>query len=59
MLSKKAITRFKRIYKRKFKVNLNDKEAFRKANKLLNLYRAVYGFNPPNQRKENQPTNSG
>jgi len=43
MLPKEAIEEFKRIYKQKFKKDLNDIEASRRANNLLNLYKAIYG----------------
>ena len=43
MLPKEAIEEFKEIYQQVFKENLSDAEASRKASKLLNLYKAVYG----------------
>lgn len=43
ILPKEAVEEFKRIYKKKFNVDLSDEEAVRRANNLLNLYRAVYG----------------
>jgi hypothetical protein len=43
MLSKEAIEEFKKIYKQKFKKDLSDIEASRRANNLLNLYKAIYG----------------
>jgi len=54
-LSKKAIKEYKKIYKKVFKEGLDDKEAIYQANRLLNLYRAVYGrssFNPNNKKNE-------
>jgi hypothetical protein len=45
MLSKEAIEEFKKIYKQKFKKELSDVEASRRANNLLNLYKTIYG--PP------------
>jgi len=40
-----AIEEFKKIYKQKFKKDLSDIEASRRANNLLNLYKTIYG--PP------------
>jgi len=42
MLPKKAIDQFKELYKKRFGVNLDDKEAKFRANNLFNLYKAVY-----------------
>ena len=42
MLSEKAVQKFKRLYKQRFNEELSDKEAYQRANNLLNLYRAVY-----------------
>jgi aldehyde:ferredoxin oxidoreductase len=42
MLPKKAIEEFKKIYKKSYGVELSDEEATDKANRLVNLYRAVY-----------------
>jgi len=43
MISQKSLEKFKRLYKERFKEELTDKEALRKATRLLNLYRTVYG----------------
>lgn len=43
MLPKKAVDEFKRIYRKRFGVELNDVEASRRANNFVNLYKAVYG----------------
>ncbi|MDP2938531.1 MAG: hypothetical protein Q8O13_00385 [Candidatus Omnitrophota bacterium] len=43
MLSKEAIEEFKRIYKKEFKEELTDGEAYKRATKLLSLYGTVYG----------------
>ena len=42
MLPKKAIDQFKELYKKRFGVELDDKEAEFRANNLFNLYKAVY-----------------
>ena len=42
MLSEKAIQKFKKLYEQRFKETLTDKEALRRATRLLNLYRAIY-----------------
>lgn len=42
MLPKKAIEKFKKIYKKSYGVELSDDEATDKANRLVNLYKAVY-----------------
>ena len=42
MLLKKAIEEFKKIYKKSYGVELSDEDAADKANRLVNLYKAVY-----------------
>lgn len=41
-LSNRAITDFKKIYQKKFGVDLNDDDANEKGVELLNLFRLVY-----------------
>ena len=41
MLPKKAVEEFKKIYKKSYGVELSDEEATDKANRLVNLYKAV------------------
>ena len=43
MLPKEAIEEFKKLYKERFKVELNDEEAAFRANNLINLYEIVRG----------------
>jgi hypothetical protein len=45
ILTQEAIHEFKDIYKKVYKEELSDKQAFEMANNLLNLYKAVYGTN--------------
>lgn len=59
MLSEKAIQQFKKLYERRFNEKLSNKEAFHKANNLLNLYRAIYGSSfcePTNNNQLNKMT---
>jgi len=42
MISKESLGKFKRLYKKRFKEELSDDEALRKATRLLNFYRTVY-----------------
>ena len=42
MLPKNAIEEFKKIYKKSYGVELSDEDATNKANRLVNLYKAVY-----------------
>ena len=42
MLPKKAIEEFKKIYKKSYGIELSDEETTDKANRLVNLYKAVY-----------------
>lgn len=51
-LSKEAVEEFKRLFKKRFKEELTDEEACRRATKLLNLFRAVYGSKIKNQKNE-------
>ncbi|HHE76593.1 MAG TPA: hypothetical protein ENL27_01260 [Candidatus Parcubacteria bacterium] len=42
MLPKKAIDQFKELYKKRYNIELSDKEAEFRANNIINLYKAVY-----------------
>ena len=42
MLPKEAIEEFKDIYKKEFKEELSDADALTKANRLLDLYGAIF-----------------
>lgn len=42
MLPKDAIEEFKKLYRKRFGVDLSNEEAARRANNLVNLYRFVY-----------------
>ena len=42
MISEEALKEFKLIYKKKFDIELSDKDALEKAAKLLNLMKAIY-----------------
>lgn len=42
-LTKKSLRKFKTLYEKYFGEKLSDKEAERKADNLVNIYRAVYG----------------
>ncbi len=42
MLPKEAIKEFQNLYKARFGVELDDNEASRRANNLVNLYKFVY-----------------
>jgi hypothetical protein len=50
-MKKETVEEFKKIYKEKFKEDLSDTEAYWKANKLLNLYKAILGSNSFGQEK--------
>ena len=56
MLPKRAIEEFKKIYKKSYGVELSGEEATDKANRLVNLYKAVYSDEvwklQPNFRKQ-------
>ena len=53
MVSKEAIEQFKELYRKHFGVELSDEEASLRANKLVNLYRTLYGalLNPKNKHE--------
>lgn len=42
-LTKRSLRKFKSLYEKYFGEKLSDKEAERKADYLVNIYRAVYG----------------
>lgn len=43
MLTKRSLQKFKTLYEKHFGEKLTDDEARRKADDLVNIYRAVYG----------------
>jgi hypothetical protein len=44
MVSEEGLIKFKKLYKKNYGVELSSKDLIAKANKLLNLYKAVYGL---------------
>ncbi len=56
MITKRSLRKFKSLYEKRFGEKLSDKEVERKADYLLNIYRAVYGnveF-PDSEKKTNE-----
>ena len=45
MIPKEALKEFKELYRKRFRTKLSDEETYRRASKLLDLYRVVYGQN--------------
>ena len=43
MISQTSLEKFKKIYHQRFNEELDDAEALGRANRLLNIYMAVYG----------------
>ncbi len=43
MLPKEAIEEFKVLYKKHYGQDISDEEASRRANNLVNLFKAIYG----------------
>jgi len=43
MITKRSLKKFKALYEKYFGENLSDEETSRKADYLVNIYRAVYG----------------
>ena len=52
MLPKQAIEEFKRLYKKRYGKELDDEEAKRRANNLIDFYRAVLKPAPGGRRAE-------
>lgn len=52
LLPKEAIEEFKKLFKKRFKEELTDEEAYRKATKLIDLFEVVYGSKIKNHKKE-------
>ncbi|OGZ23909.1 MAG: hypothetical protein A2896_03115 [Candidatus Nealsonbacteria bacterium RIFCSPLOWO2_01_FULL_43_32] len=53
MISQSALEKFKEIYQRTFNERLDNAEALDRANRLLNIYLAVYG-NPLEEKVEGE-----
>ena len=43
MISQPSLEKFKKLYHQRFNERLDDAEALGRANRLLNIYMAVYG----------------
>ena len=56
MLTKRSLRKFKTLYKKYFNEELSDEEALKKADYLVNIYRAVYGSVefPDSEKKTNE-----
>lgn len=54
MLPPEAIVEYKKLYRKRFGVNLSDAEASFRANNLVNLYKAVLGEDVLNNNPEQQ-----
>ena len=54
MISQPSLEKFKKIYQQRFNERLDDAEALSRANRLLNIYMAVYGdpFDYKGQQEE-------
>jgi len=42
MISKKSLQTFKKLYETRFKEELTDQEALKRATRILNLYKLLY-----------------
>jgi len=61
MLSKNAIKEFQNLYRKEFGIKLSEKEATKRASRLLGLYKAVYSdpsFDKTKKRKARYDTNT-
>lgn len=52
LLPKEAVEEFKKLFKKRFKEDLTDEEAYRRATKLLDLFKVVYGSKTKNHKNE-------
>lgn len=52
MLPKEAIQEFKQIYEKVFKEQINDAEASRRANNLVELYQTIFSHSLSNKKEE-------
>jgi len=43
MISKKSLEKFKKLYEKRFKEKISDQEALKRATRILNLYKLLYG----------------
>lgn len=51
MIPKEALKEFKELYRKRFQVELSDEETYKRASKLLNLYKTIYGSILRNTKK--------
>jgi len=57
ILTKEAIEEFKELFRKRFKEELTDEEAYRKAAKLLDLFEVIYGQKYKKDKIENGKRN--
>jgi len=55
MIPKKSLQTFKKLYETRFKEELTDQEALKRATRILNLYRLLYRPSSYDLTKINQP----
>lgn len=53
VIPKEALEEFKELYQKRFRTELSEEEAYRRASKLLDLYKLIYNRNYENNSKRN------
>jgi len=48
IIPKEALKEFKELYQKRFRTELSDEETYRRASKLLDLYKIIYSHNYDN-----------
>lgn len=43
MISQQSLEKFKKLYEKRFKEKISDQEALKRATRILNIYRLLYG----------------
>lgn len=43
MISQQSLEKFKKLYEKRFKEKISDQEVLKRATRILNIYRLLYG----------------
>jgi len=61
VISQQSLEKFKKLYEKRFKEKISDQEALKRATRILNIYRLLYGpksYGSINPRSNKQTTQS-
>ena len=58
MIAQQSLEKFKKLYEKRFKEKISDQEALKRATRILNIYRLLYGPKSYDLTETNQSNKS-